>query len=463
MPPMTPPDNQQQTRLFFLANRQVSAWQNAWALAGDYLSAAAFLGAAGMYFTSGFDSFYYAVATLLGWPMLLILFADKLQSTEAYTLSQVLDNRFHSNRLQILSAVTSLCISVFYLLVQLVGAGKLLQLLFNLPYLYSLITVCFVTLLLVAFGGMRATTWVQIIKAVLLFTCALFLVFLVWRHHQFSFGYLWQQVNILSKGQAFIPSKTLQNPIEQLSLILGLTLGLLGLPHILMRFFTVKDRRAASLSAAYATGLIALFFCFNLIIGYGAYVIFYGQQLTGGNNMVLLHLSTYLAGNVFKWLVSWMVFVTILAVMSGLILAASASLSRDILPKLTKTRDISIRHTKICVVLLLLLAAFLAFFFESFNIAFLFSLAFAWSASAHFPVLALTFFYQAFTEKAAFYTLLSGAISSLILIIASPTVWVSIFGFETALFPYHNPTLFALLISLFCGCLLSRANVCAKK
>ena len=448
--------NNLQNRQFLLANQQVPAWLNAWALIGDYLSAAAFLGAAGMYFNSGFDSFYYAVATLLGWPLLLILFAPKLRQDQVYTLSDILNKHFQSNRLRLLSATTSLGINIFYLLVQLVGAGKLLQLLFNLPYLASLTIICILTLMLVLLGGMKATTWVQAVKAVLLFACALTLVFLIWQHFDYTFVHLWQQADKLSQSKAFQPSQALQNPIEQISLLLGLVLGLLGLPHVLMRFYTVKNSCAATLSAAWATALIALFFICNLFIGYGAYVIFAEQTLSGGSNMVLLHLATFLAGDIFKWIISWMVLITVLAVMSGLVLAASASLSHDLLPKVHSIKEVhTTLHTKICIVLLLILAATLAALFEQFNLAFLFGLAFAWAASAHFPVLFLRFFYPAYTEKGAFYTLLSGAISSLLLIVASPTVWVKILGFQSALFPYHNPTLFSLPLALICGILFS--------
>ncbi|WP_434777544.1 solute symporter family protein [Neisseria sp. Ec49-e6-T10] len=445
------------TQHFFLANRQISSWQNAWALVGDYLSAAAFLGAIGLYFTSGFDSFYYAVATLIGWPLLLILFADKLRQSNAFTLSGVLTQRFNSTRLKTLSALTSICISTFYLLVQLVGAGKLLQLLFHLPYSISLSIVCLFTLCLVAIGGMKATTWIQIIKAICLFICAFILVILIWRHFNFSLGTLWQQAGQISQNQVFLPSSSLKNPIEQASLILGLILGLLGLPHVLMRFFTAKNPHAASLSAAYATLLITLFFGFNLIIGYGSYVIFHNTPLAGGSNMVLLHLSEYLGGSLFKWIISWMVLITILAVMSGLVLATSASLSKDILPRFIKINDqTEVRYTKISIIILLIISTFLAYQFESFNIAFLFSLAFAWAAGAHFPVLFLSFFYRHFTEKAAFYALLSGAICSFILIVLSQTVWVNILGFSTPLFPFVNPTLFTLPISLLLGLFLSK-------
>lgn len=440
---------------FFVAGRQVSVGQNAWALAGDYLSAAAFLGAAGLYFANGFDSFYYAVATLLGWPLLLILFSQKLRQTGAFTLSGVLEKRFVSKRLQLASAFTGLVICVFYLLVQLVGAGKLLQLLFGLSYVYSLALMCLCTFLLVAIGGMKATTWVQIIKAVCLFACASFLSFLVLKKFDFNLASLWQNVEGLSQGAAFLPSQALKHPVEHISLLLGLVLGLLGLPHVLMRFFTVPNTQTAAKSAAWASVLIFVFFCFNMIIGYGAYVLLHAHPLAEGNNMVLLYLAELLGGSVFKWIVSWVVWATILAVLSGLLITASAILSRDILPHVMKVPANSLVGAKVSVLMLMLFAATLAYVFADFNIVFLLGLAFAWAASAHFPVLFLCFFYKRFTESGAFISLVSGALVSLVLIILSPAVWVNVFGFVVAIFPFNSPTLFALPFSLTLGMLYS--------
>lgn len=440
---------------FFVANRKISVGQNAWALAGDYLSAAAFLGAAGLYFSSGFDSFYYAVATLLGWPLLLILFAQKLRQTGAVTLSGVLEKRFVSTRLQRASAFTGLVVCVFYLLVQLVGASKLLQLLFGFSYSVSLSLMCVFTVALVGIGGMKATTWVQIIKALCLFLCAGLLAFLVLKKFDFNLTNFWQQIALLSDGQALLPSAALQSPIEQISLLLGLILGLLGLPHVLMRFFTVPSPQAAARSAAWAGVLIFVFFCFNLMIGFGAYVLLHGQTLVGGSNMALLYLAELLGGPTFKWVVSWVVWATILAVLSGVLITASAILSRDILPYVFKVSASSVVSAKVSLLVLMLFAATLAYVFADFNIVFLLGLAFAWAASAHFPVLFLSFFYKRFTESGAFFSLVSGAFVSLILIILSPAVWVSVFGFTNAIFPFNNPTLFALPVSLILGMLCS--------
>lgn len=431
---------------FYLAGRNVGAWQNAWALTGDYLSAAAFLGAIALYYSAGLDSLYYAVATLLGWPLLLLLFADRLRAAGAYTLTGVLQQRFASVRLQALSGTTSLFVSVFYLLVQLIGAGKLLSLLFGWAYVHALLAVCGLTLLLVFVGGMKATTMVQSIKAGCLFVCASVLVWLVWRAFDYQMPQLWQAVARI-RPQALLPSVALSDPIEQASLVLGLVLGLLGLPHVLMRFFTVKNPQAASRSAAYAGALIGLFFCMNVIVGFGALVLLDGQALSGGGNMVLMHLVHQLAGPTFQWLLAVVVLLTILAVMAGLVLAASANLNQDILPLLLRRQIHSVLWAKGGVVLLLSVGGLLAWLFEDFNLAFLFGLAFAWAASAHFPVLWAQFFLPAFNERAAFYGLLSGALTSTALIVASPTVWVGVLGFETALFPWHNPTLFALPIS----------------
>ncbi|MBP6562521.1 MAG: cation acetate symporter [Neisseriaceae bacterium] len=443
---MNKPQSKHDVSGFYLAGRNIGAWQNAWALTGDYLSAAAFLGAIALYYSAGLDSLYYAVATLLGWPLLLILFADRLRAAGAFTLTGVLQQRFASVRLQALSASTSLFVSVFYLLVQLIGAGKLLSLLFGWSYGGALACVCALTLLLVFAGGMKATTLVQSVKAVCLFVCAGVLVWLVWRAFDWQMPTLWQAVARI-RPEALLPSSALSDPIEQASLVLGLVLGLLGLPHVLMRFFTVKNPQAAIRSAAYAGALIALFFSMNIIVGFGALVLLDGQSLSGGGNMVLLHLVQQLGGVGLQWVLAMVVLLTILAVMAGLVMAASANLTQDLLPLLWSTNRLGAFGAKGGIVLLLTLAGSLAWLFQYFNLAFLFGLAFAWAASAHFPVLWAQFFLSGFNERAAFYGLLSGALVSTALIVASPTVWVAVLGFKSALFPWANPALFAVPIS----------------
>ena len=434
------------TAQYFLVGRSIGSTQNALALTGDYLSAAAFLGSIAMYFGQGMDSLFYAVATLIGWVLLLILFSDKLRQTEAFTFSDVINRGFNSQRLKVLSASTSLLISIFYLLVQLVGAGALLSLLFGINYTVSLLCVGVLTGVLVLFGGMKATTMVQSIKALLLFLFAGVMTFLVLKSFDFSVAPLFERVADLSNFNALMPSPAISLGIEQVSLILGLSLGLLGLPHILMRFFTVKDEKTALYSAAGATFLIAIFFTLNLLIGFGAFILLNGQTLDGGNNMVLLHLARLLGGPGFQWVLAILVFITVLAVIAGLVMAASASITQDLIPVLLPKQRSNLVIAKLSVVAIFLSGVGLAYLFREVNIAFLFGIAFAWVASAHFPVMFCRFYFKGFNERGAFYSLLIGSLGSLIFIISSNTVWVNIFGFSE-LHPYRSPTLFVLPFS----------------
>lgn len=442
-------DRAKNTAQYFLAGRSIGTTQNALALAGDYLSAAAFLGSIAMYFAQGMDSLFYAVATLMGWTLLLILFSDKLRKTEAFTFSDVINRGFNSQRLKALSAITSVLISIFYLLVQLMGAGSLLSLLFGIDYTVSLICIGALTGVLVLLGGMKATTLVQSIKAILLFAFAGVMAYLVLSKFHFSFSELFVRVASLSSFTALMPSPAISSGIEQISLILGLVLGLLGLPHILMRFFTVKDEKTALYSAAGTTFLIALFFTLNLIIGFGAFILLNGQILAGGNNMALLHLAELLGGSSFKWILAILVFITVLAVIAGLVMAASASITHDLIPIFMPKSANLVSHVfiaKVSVVLVFLAGIGLAYLFKGVNLAFLFGIAFAWVASAHFPVMFCRFYLAGFNEKGAFYALLFGAVGSLIFIITSNTVWVNIMGFME-LHPYRSPTLFILPFS----------------
>lgn len=434
------------TAQYFLVGRSIGSTQNALALTGDYLSAAAFLGSIAMYFGQGMDSLFYAVATLISWVLLLILFSDKLRQTEAFTFSDVINRGFDSHRLQLLSASTSLLISIFYLLVQLMGAGTLLALLFHINYTTSLLCVAVMTGVLVLFGGMKATTMVQSVKALLLFIFAGAMTVLVLKTFNFSATELFEGVQRLSDIKALMPSPAISSGIEQVSLILGLVFGLLGLPHILMRFFTVKDEKTALYSAAGATFLIAIFFTLNLVIGFGAYILLNGQTLDGGNNMALLHLAKLLGGPTFQLMLAVLVFITVLAVIAGLVMAASASITQDLIPTLMPKQRSSTLIAKLSVIVVFAVGAVLAYLFEGVNLAFLFGIAFAWVASAHFPVMFCRFYYKGFNEKGAFYSLLLGSLGSLLFIISSNTVWVNILGFSE-LHSYRSPTLFILPFS----------------
>ncbi|NLJ51235.1 MAG: cation acetate symporter [Alcaligenaceae bacterium] len=438
--------NNKSTTHYFLVGRSIGTTQNALALVGDYLSAAAFLGSIAMYFSQGMDSLFYAVATLVGWVLLLILFSDKLRQTEAFTFSDVINRGFDSQRLKVLSASTSLLICIFYLLVQLMGAGTLLSLLFNIDYLTSLLCIGGLTGLLVLFGGMKATTLVQSVKALLLFVFAAIMTLMVLQSFQFSIVDLFQRAASLTSFAALKPSPAISSGVEQVSLILGLIFGLLGLPHILMRFYTVKDEKTALYSAAGATFLIALFFIMNLFIGFGALVLLNGEVLDGGQNMALLHLAKLLGGSGFQWVLAILVFITVLAVIAGLVIAASASITHDLIPILMPRHRSKMLIARVSVVAVFFAGVALAYLFKGVNLAFLFGIAFAWVASAHFPVMFCRFYFKGFNEKGAFYSLLVGSLGSLIFIISSNTVWVNIFGFSE-LHPYRSPTLFILPFS----------------
>lgn len=436
---------------YFLADRSIGVLQNSFALAGDYLSAAAFLGSIAMYFTQGMDSLFYAVATLLGWVLLLLFFSDKLRSTGAFTFSDVINTSFNSRRLKVLSGVTSLLISIFYLLVQLVGASALLTLLLDLTFVSALLVISLLTLFIVLVGGMRATTFIQSIKALLLFLFAFTLLFLVLKRVNFSFEELFLRVAAVTSFDYLMPSSAISSGIEQISLILGLLLGLLGLPHILMRFFTVKDQSVALFSAAGTTLLITIFFILNLIIGFGAVVLLEGEQLTGGANMTLLHLASLLGGGLFQTILAILVLITVLAVISGIVMAASATVTHDLLPLLKTEQQLSeawqLIIARLAVLMIFIFGAILAYFFREMNLAFLFGLAFSWVASAHFPVMLGRFYLKGYSEKGAFYALLVGTLGVLLFLIFSDTVWVDIFSFHS-LYSYRSPTLFILPLTL---------------
>ncbi|MGL6071445.1 sodium:solute symporter family transporter [Craterilacuibacter sp.] len=448
---------------FFSAGKRISARQNALALAGDYLSAAAFLGAAGLYFGAGYDSLAYAVGTLAGWPLLMQLLAGRLRQLGCFTVSDVLAQRFASRRLRAMSALSSLTVTVFYLIVQMVGAGKLLELLFGLPYLAAVALVALLMVAYVAIGGMLATTWVQMIKAVLLLLCGSLLAVLVLARFGYSVPALFDAA-VAVRGEAILlPGKALSDPVEVLSLGLGLTLGLLGLPHVLMRFLTVADARAARHSAAMASLLVGGFFCLNIIIGYGAIALLPGHaaffdaggKLVGGGNMAVLHLATLLGGAPLAGLLAAVAFATILAVVSGLTLAGAAAISHDLWAGLQPSRTLDAakqrRVSRYATLALGAGAVLLSTLFQQQNIAFLLGLAFAIAAAANFPVLLLALYWPRLSTTGALACGLTGMLVSTLLIILGPAVWVAVLGFEAPIFPWSNPALFAVPLAFAAG------------
>ena len=446
---------------FYTAGGGITGFQNGLAIAGDYMSAASFLGISGMIFLHGFDGMIYAIGFLVGWPIILFLMAEKLRNLGKFNFTDIAAYRLDEQKIRVLAAFGSLSVVTFYLIAQMVGAGKLIEVLFHIPYAWSVILVGALMIIYVTFGGMLATTWVQIIKAVLLLAGVTFIAIMVLYHYGFSFVSLaTEAVSLHAKGEAILrPGPFVSDPVSAISLGLALMLGTAGLPHILMRFFTVGNAKEARKSVVYATGFVGYFYLIIGVVGLGAIVflntpegaIFFDEagKLIGGNNMAAVHLSEAVGGSVFLGFIAAVSFATILAVVAGLTLAASNSIAHDlyaiVIRKGQATDAEEMKVSKRTVLVIGIVAILLGFAFENQNIAFMVGLAFAIAASANFPILFLSIYWSKLTTRGAFIGGFIGLITAVVLVILSKTVWVSIFGFETAIFPYTQPALFSIL------------------
>lgn len=442
---------------FYAAGGGITGFQNGLAIAGDYMSAASFLGIAGLVYTSGYDGLIYAIGFLVGWPIVLLMIAEPLRNLGKYTFADVASFRLQQKPIRILAASGSLVTVIFYLIAQLVGAGKLIELLFGLPYAVAVIIVGVLMTLYVTFGGMLATTWVQLTKAILLLSGASLMAFLVMSQFAFSFENLFAAaVSVHTKGNAIMaPGALLTDPISAISLGIALMFGTAGLPHILMRFFTVRDAVQARRSVFYATGFIGYFYILTFIIGFGAIVLllknnnyFADGKLIGGSNMAAIHLAHALGGDMLLGFISAVAFATILAVVSGLTLAGSSAISHDLYATLVlkgnSDEKKEIRASRIATVCLGIIAVLLGIVFEKQNVAFMVGLAFCVSASANFPILLLSMYWRKLTTRGAVIGGTAGLLMAVILVLIGPTVWVDAFGFEKAIFPYKYPALFSV-------------------
>ncbi len=454
---------------FYAAGGDITGFQNGLAIAGDYMSAASFLGISGLVYMSGFDGLIYSIGFLVGWPIILFLIAERLRNLGKYTFADVASYRLQQAPIRSLSAVSSLIVVAFYLIAQMVGAGKLIQLLFGLPYIYAVLIVGVLMILYVTFGGMIATTWVQIIKAALLLAGATFMALMVLILFHFSPEAMFAKaVEVHPKGDAIMaPGGLVSNPIEAISLGLALMFGTAGLPHILMRFFTVADAKEARKSVLYATGFIGYFYILTFIIGFGAIVLVstnptfftvgadgtYNKltNLLGGTNMAAIHLADAVGGSLFLGFISAVAFATILAVVSGLTLAGASAVSHDlyasVLARGRATETDEIRVSKIATVILGIVAIILGIAFEKQNVAFMVGLAFAVAASCNFPVLLLSMYWSKLTTRGAFIGGFLGLASAVVMVVLSKTVWVDVFGNAAAIFPYKDPALFSITIA----------------
>nr|WP_293387696.1 cation acetate symporter [Nevskia sp.] len=449
---------------FYTAGGGITGFQNGLAIAGDYMSAASFLGISALVFGSGFDGLIYSIGFLVGWPVIMFLIAERLRNLGKFTFADVASYRLDQTSIRILAAAGTLTTVAFYLIAQMVGAGQLIKLLFGLDYNIAVVLVGVLMIVYVTFGGMLATTWVQIIKAMLLLGGASFMAFMVMRHVGFSVEALFEQAIAVHKdGQAIMaPGKLVKDPVSAISLGLALMFGTAGLPHILMRFFTVKNAAEARKSVFYATGFIGYFYILTFIIGFGAIVLvgtdtFYldDKGLRGGTNMAAIHLAHAVGGDVFLGFISAVAFATILAVVAGLTLSGATAVSHDLYAHVLRKGKVNdkdeIRVSKFATIGLGILAIVLGVVFEKQNVAFMVGLAFAIAASANFPILLLSIVWRGLTTRGALLGGGLGLVSAVTLTVLGPAVWVKVLGHATPIFPYDAPALFSMTLA-FLGC-----------
>lgn len=444
---------------YYTAGGNITGFQNGLAIAGDFMSAASFLGISALVYTSGYDGLIYSLGFLVGWPMILFLIAERLRNLGRYTFADVASYRLAQKPIRTLSACGSLVVVALYLIAQMVGAGKLIQLLFGLDYHIAVVMVGILMVLYVLFGGMLATTWVQIIKAVLLLFGASFMAIMVMKATGFSFNTLFTEaMAVHPKGAAIMqPGGLVKDPISALSLGLGLMFGTAGLPHILMRFFTVADAREARKSVFWATGFMGYFYFLTFIIGFGA-ILLVGSNpafkdasgaLLGGTNMAAVHLANAVGGSLFLGFISAVAFATILAVVAGLTLAGASAVSHDLYASVIRegkaTERDELRISKITVLVLGVVAIALGILFEKQNIAFMVGLAFSIAASCNFPIILLSMYWSKLTTRGAMIGGWLGLITAVLLMILGPTIWVQVLGHEKPIYPYEYPALFSML------------------
>jgi cation/acetate symporter len=462
------------TKDFYAAGGGITGLQNGLAIAGDYMSAASFLGIVALVYQFGYYGLIYSIGFLVGWPFIMFLMAEPLRNLGRFTFADVVSYRLQSTPIRAMAATGTLVVVALYLIAQMVGAGQLIELLFGLPYLWAVIVVGVLMVIYVTFGGMIATTWVQIIKAGLLLGGSTLMALLVLAQFGFDFNALIAkavEVQPLHE-KILMPGPQVANPINAISLGMALMFGTAGLPHILMRFFTVGNAKEARKSVFWATTFIGYFYILTFIIGFGAIVLVSTNPiyhvggdikaaLLGGGNMPAIHLAHAVGGDLMKGFIAAVAFATILAVVSGLALSGASAVSHDLYASVFKhgaaAEGSEVRVSKIATIILGLVAIVLGILFQKVNVAFMVGLAFAVAASANFPVLLLAIMWKGLTTRGAVIGGFVGLITSLGLMIVSPGVWEATFGYPkgSALFPYVSPAIFTIPLSFFCCWLFS--------
>ena len=467
---------------FYTAGGGISGFQNGLAIAGDYMSAASLLGISAAVMASGYDGLTYSIGFLVGWPILTFLLAERLRNLGRFTFADVAGYRFQQGPLRLFAASSTLVVVAFYLIVQMVGAGHLIKLLFGLEYWMAVALVGILMMVYVLFGGMTATTWVQIIKAALLLSGVSFMGFMVMLKYGFSLEALFAdgvRVRTFIAGHAgkspeeaaraglaiMGPGGFIKDPVSAIGLGMAMMFGTMGLPHILMRFFTVPNAKEARKSVLWATTWVGYFFILIFIVGFGAITLVLTNPEfadttkgvihggAGASNMAAVLVAKSVGGDVFYGFISAVAFATILAVVAGLALSGASAVSHDLYATVFKggkaDTAAELRVSRITTLVLGVLAVLLGIVFEQQNIAFLVSLAFAIAASANFPVLLLSVLWKGCTTRGAVIGGFLGLASSVILTVLSAGVWEAVLGNPkgSALFPYSSPALFSVSIA----------------
>ena len=460
---------------FYTAGGGITGFQNGLAIAGDYMSAATLLGLTAMAYSQGYDAYIYMLAFFAGWPVILFLMAERLRNLGRFTFADITSYRLDQGKVRTMAAISSLVVVVFYLIAQMVGAGQLIRLLFGLDYNIAIFVVGILMMVYVTLGGMVATTWVQIIKACMLLFGGTLTLLLAYVQFGFSLTDVLQKAEAVHKlgAKLMAPGALLADPITAISLGLGLMFGTAGLPHILMRFFTVGNAKEARKSVLYASGFVGFFFNVIFLMGLCSIIIvgqnpeFFeggvvGGKLIGGGNMVAMHLARAVGGNMLLGFLAAVAFATILAVVSGLALAGASAISHDIYARVIRkgqaTEKEEIRVSRYATIGLGMLAIVLGIAFEKMNIAFMVGLAFGVAAAANFPVLILSMYWKGLTTRGALWGGYGGVISAVLFVLFSKSVWVDVLGNKAALFPYTQPALFAMPIAFIFAYIFSKSD-----
>jgi cation/acetate symporter len=463
---------------FYTAGGGITGFQNGLAIAGDYMSAASFLGISGLVFANGFDGLIFSIGWLVGWPVITFLMAERLRNLGKFTFADVASYRFAQTSTRTFAAIGSLVVVAFYMIAQMVGAGQLIKVLFGLDYFVAEILVGVIMMMYVLFGGMTATTWVQIIKACMLLGGATFMALAVLFQFGFSPENLFTKaVEVHSKKDAIMgPGALIKDPISAISVGMALMFGTAGLPHILMRFFTVPNAKEARKSVAWATTWIGYFYILTFIIGFGAITNLIpnpldyfvdgelAKGLKGGGNMAAIHLSNAVGGNVFLGFISAVAFATILAVVAGLTLSGASAVSHDLYASVWRHGNVDsateLRWSKGATIALGILAITLGIAFEKENVAYMVMLAFTIACSANFPVLFMSVLWKNCTTRGAVVGGTVGLISSVVLTIGSASVWEAVLKYPkgSAWFPYNSAALFSMTAAFVVIWLVSKLD-----